>query len=90
MPVPKFNPRPPTTPLSVPMPGLAGGVVVPSDTVNFPTTAAYLYITTTGTLSVVMGGVTVSFGTVPVGRFDVACTRVNATGTSAAVLAFAG
>ncbi len=91
MPVPKFNVLPPIAPISVPMPGLTGGAVVPSDTVNFVTTTRRLWIGVAGTVSVVMAGVTVNFTAVPVGWFDVACTRVNATGTAATtILAFAG
>lgn len=91
MPVPKFNPLPAVAPVSAPMPGLTGAAVVPSDSVNFTTPTRRLWIGAAGAVSVAMGGTTVVFAGVPVGWLDVACTRVNATGTVAtSILAFAG
>ena len=61
--------------------------VTPSDSVNFPGGPARgLYVGTTGNISVVMygDGATVIFSAVPVGILSVQCTRVNATGTTAA------
>lgn len=59
--------------------------VTPSDSVNLDPPARYLYIGTTGDVSVVMkgGGNTVVFSNHPVGYFPQSVSRVNSTGTTA-------
>lgn len=86
----KLNALPAIAPVGGPMPGLTGAAVVPSDSVSFTGTTRRLWVGVGGAISVQMGGATVVFTAVPVGWFDVACTRVNATGTTATtMLAFA-
>jgi hypothetical protein len=63
-------------------------VVTPSDTVNFSNPARALYVGTTGNITLVtMSGSTVLFTAIPAGTIlPVACSRVNATATTASTI----
>lgn len=58
--------------------------VIPSDSSNFNYECRSLYVGVTGDATAVVGGVAVLFKAAPVGVLPIRCTRVNATGTTAA------
>lgn len=67
------------------LPYSQGAAVTPSDSVDIPTgLTRALWVGSTGNIRAIMGGAAVNFLSVPAGTLlRVACTRVNATGTTA-------
>ena len=73
-------------PVTIPNVGTTGGLVTPSNT-PLPVPCRKILVTVTGTLSVVMGGVTVTITNFPTGWHDM-CIGTFLPATNATVYAF--
>lgn len=58
--------------------------VTPSNSVNFSQPSRALYVGVSGDVVAIMNGLAITFTAAPVGILPIECTRVNATGTTAA------